>query len=73
MKDGKEMELLACGWRATNKMVVTYLASCSLTVPGVPRKKKRYQLLASGAIKTKGAALWQGPWWAVSTRATWGK
>ena len=39
---GKQMDLYACGWRATTKMVVTYLSSCSMTVPGEGRKKNRY-------------------------------
>ena len=49
---GKEVVIQACGWRATNKMVVTYLGSCGLTTPGVARSKKRYQLLKSGKHKT---------------------
>ena len=49
---GKEVVIQACGWRATNKMVVTYLSSCGLTTPGDARQKKRYQLLQSGKTKT---------------------
>ena len=73
MKDGKEMEFLACGWRATNNMVVTYLASCSLTVPGVPTGRRRGTSCWHLGLSRPRGALWQGPWWAVSTRATWGK
>jgi len=49
---GKEVTLLACGWRATTNMVVTYLGSCGLTIDGTARNKERYQLLKSGKTKT---------------------
>jgi hypothetical protein len=52
LKGGKEVQLIACGWRATNNMVVTYLGSCGLTTLGDARKKKRHQLLQSGKTKT---------------------
>ena len=52
LSTGEEVKMQACGWRATNNMVVTYLGSCGLTTPGVARAKKRYQLLKNGNHKT---------------------
>jgi hypothetical protein len=51
LDNSNEFEIFAIGWRATGKVVCTYVHTCSTNKKGTDRKKEKEQLLSTGKVK----------------------